>query len=244
MTLFLLPVGGAITLTPNSHIYAICILDSLKTVSLIHVSVVPPSTVHDRRLDQQTVLLRVSPLFCLYVLFSVFCFRCSPWIPSPTLEQGERSLKGHTRLFLVLASLISYPDDAFCAFYDASLNTACRALSSEDGTRANFATFVEWTIGEKRISVPRRISPVPLPTQCPAHHLPAALSPEPATTDEPLPHGATELRIAPELRFPSDQVQETGNHARHEEESRGQWDRGEELRPLQHDWGWAVYGSG
>ncbi len=73
-------------------------------------------------------------------------------------------------------------------------------------------------------SVPRRISPVPLPTQCPAHHLPAALSPEPATTDEPLPHGATELRIAaePELRFPSDQVQETGNHARHEEESRGQ----------------------
>ncbi len=59
------------------------------------------------------------------------------------LEQGERSLEGHTRLFLVLSS---YPDDALCSFYDAGLNIAYRAPSSEDGPRANFAAFVEWTL--------------------------------------------------------------------------------------------------
>lgn len=78
------------------------------------------------------------------------------------LEQGERSLEGHTRLFLVLANLSSYPDDALYAFYDASLNSAYRAPLDEEGPRANFDTFVEWTVQSR--------------TQCPAHHLPTARS--------------------------------------------------------------------
>ncbi|KAI2664235.1 Adenosine deaminase [Labeo rohita] len=102
-------------------------------------------------------------------------------------------------------SLTSYPDNTLCVFYDTSLNPVCRAPSSEDGPRANFATFVEWT----------------LPTQCPAHHLPTVrsirLSPPmrmshrpPLATDKPSPQGATELRIVmeSELRVPSDQVRE------------------------------------
>ncbi len=65
------------------------------------------------------------------------------------LEQGDRYLEDHTRLFLMLANATSYPDDAICAFYDASLNTTCRALSSEDGPREDFATYVEWTLARK-----------------------------------------------------------------------------------------------
>ncbi|KAL0147822.1 hypothetical protein M9458_056899, partial [Cirrhinus mrigala] len=49
------------------------------------------------------------------------------------LEQGEKSLKGHTRLFVFLANLTSYPDDMLCSFYDTSLNSECRAVASEDG---------------------------------------------------------------------------------------------------------------
>ncbi|KTG47386.1 hypothetical protein cypCar_00038721 [Cyprinus carpio] len=62
------------------------------------------------------------------------------------LEQGERSLEDHTRLFLALAELTIYPDDTLCAFYDANLNTACSVPSSEDGPRAEFAAIVEWTL--------------------------------------------------------------------------------------------------
>ncbi len=61
------------------------------------------------------------------------------------LEQGDRSLEDHTRLFLCVANATSYPGDVLCSFYDASLNTASRALSSEDGPREDF-TFVEWTL--------------------------------------------------------------------------------------------------
>ncbi len=56
------------------------------------------------------------------------------------------------------------------------------------------------------------ISPDPLPTQCPAHHLPAAWSAclSPPLTDEPSSQGATEPRIATELELQrtSEQVQE------------------------------------
>ncbi len=67
------------------------------------------------------------------------------WMDQTLNTQTIKGLK--TRLFLVLASLTTYPDDALCVFYDASLNIACRAPSSEDGPRANFAAFVEWTLG-------------------------------------------------------------------------------------------------
>ncbi|KTF81875.1 hypothetical protein cypCar_00043351, partial [Cyprinus carpio] len=85
----------------------------------------------------------------------------------------------HTRLFCVLASLTNYLDDKFCAFYDAIWNIVYRAPLSEDGPRGNFTTFVErhWREMDLRSPpVPRSSSPVPLPTQSPAHHLPAQRS--------------------------------------------------------------------
>lgn len=83
--------------------------------------------------------------FCFHFFLSVFLFPLCPWIPSfilleyllLLLEQGERSLKGHTRLFLVLANLSSYPDDALYAFYDASLNSAYRAPLAKEGPRVD-----------------------------------------------------------------------------------------------------------
>ncbi len=124
----------------------------VKAVLLNHVSIVPPSTVHDRGPHHQAVLLHVSPPFCL-CLIQCFFFPLLPMDPLAhleylplLLEQGERLLNGHTTLFLVLASLTSYLDDALCAFYDASWSTANRALSSEYGPRVNFAAFVEWTL--------------------------------------------------------------------------------------------------
>ncbi len=99
--------------------------------------------------------LTVTSVFCFCFFPSVFCFRCVSlmdpllrleFLLLLLLEQGERSLEDHTRLFLVLAHTTSYLDDALCSFYDASLTTACRALSSEDDPRADFAVFVEWIL--------------------------------------------------------------------------------------------------
>ncbi len=113
--------------------------------------------------DMVLVVQVRSSVMCNFCVFPVFFLSVvPPWIPllHPEyllllLEQGEKSLEGHTRLLLVLTSLTTYLDDALCAFYDASLNIACRAPSSEDGPRANFAAFVEWTLAWKRLSVPR-----------------------------------------------------------------------------------------
>ncbi|KTF87732.1 hypothetical protein cypCar_00046815, partial [Cyprinus carpio] len=69
-------------------------------------------------------------------------------IPPPPAGSGDRSLEDHisVSLFLMLANTTSYPEDVLCTFYDASLNTACRAPSSEDGPREGFATFMQWTV--------------------------------------------------------------------------------------------------
>ncbi len=138
------------------------------------------------------------------------------------LEQGDRSLEDHTRLFLLLANATSYPDDALCAFYDASLNTACRALSSEDGPREDFAAFVEWTLS--RNGSPLTVSPeddlarsTPDPEPSPPSPCGAEQQPEPTDDGEPFPTAinepvqsrATEWKIAPEVEpNPSDQVRE------------------------------------
>ncbi|KAL0159366.1 hypothetical protein M9458_043091, partial [Cirrhinus mrigala] len=96
------------------------------------------------------------------------------------LEQGDRSLEDHIRLFLVLANHTSYPDDALYLFYDTSFNTS-KALSSEDVPQESFAAFVEWILPD----------PLPKPT--------ADRKPELAETTEPPPHGAPKPRIAAEL---------------------------------------------
>ncbi len=112
----------------------------------------------------------------------------------------------------MLANATSYPDDPLCAFYDASLNTASRALSSEDGPREDFAAFVEWTLA--RNGSPLTISPgddlvrsTPEPEPSPPSLRGAEHQPEPTDDGEPFPAAirepaqsrATEQRIASDV---------------------------------------------
>ncbi|KAI2648000.1 RNA-splicing ligase RtcB [Labeo rohita] len=125
------------------------------------------------------------------------------------LKQGELPLEGYT--FQLVAQTTSYPDDALCAFYDASLNVSCRASSSEDCPRADFAAFVEWTQARNRSSFPAcsmknlaGATPDPEPSQPPPR--PAEYQPEPTddgelkpdATSEPSQIGATEQLITTE----------------------------------------------
>lgn len=71
-----------------------------------------------------------------------------PEYPLFLLEQGDKALKDHTRLFLLLANTTSYPDDTLCAFYDASINIEFRAPSSKDGPRE-----VVWTLARHSATV-------------------------------------------------------------------------------------------
>ncbi len=138
------------------------------------------------------------------------------------LEQGDKSLEDHTRLFLMLANATCYPDGTLCSFYNASLNTTCRALSSEDGPRGDFAAYVEWTLarnGSPLTVCPEddlaRSTPDPEPSPpspCGAKHQPEPTDdgePFPAVICEPAQSRATERKIAPEVEpNPSDQVRE------------------------------------
>ncbi|KAI2647234.1 Opioid growth factor receptor [Labeo rohita] len=117
-------------------------------------------------------------------------------------------------MFQLVAHTTSYPDDALCAFYDVSLNASCRAPSSEDGPRADFAAFVEWTLARNRSSFPAcsmknlaGATPDPEPSQPSPRH--AEHAHEPTVGGKPEPR-ATELPIAmeSELHEPSDQVPE------------------------------------
>ncbi|KAI2652665.1 Myosin-1 [Labeo rohita] len=142
------------------------------------------------------------------------------------LKQGDLPLEGYTIMFQLVAHTTSYPDDT-CVFYNASLNASCRAPSSEDGPRADFATFVEWTLARNRSSFPAcsmdnlaSATPDPEPSQPPR---PAESQPEPtddeelqpAATSVPSLRGATEQLITtePELHEPSDQVHEPATMA-------------------------------
>ncbi|KAI2660092.1 Opioid growth factor receptor [Labeo rohita] len=140
------------------------------------------------------------------------------------LKQGDLPLEGYTIMFQLVAHTTSYPDDALCAFYNASLNASCRAPSSKDGPRADFAAFVEWTLARNKPSFPAcslkslaSATPDPEPSQPPPRHAEHEPEPEPTTdgshatsaTQEPSPIGATERAIATELeKFASDQVRE------------------------------------
>ncbi len=130
--------------------------------------------------------------------------------PRPGRAGGPIS-REHTRLFLFVANATGYQDDARCAFYDASLNTACRALLSEDGPQEDFAAFMEWTL--VRNGSPLTVCPeddlarsTPDPVHSPpsphcAERMPEPTAdgePEPVVTDEPSSHRVTVLRIAAE----------------------------------------------
>ncbi len=183
----------------------------------------------DRMTNLKNSYLYVYPPFCFPYFPSVFffplCFPMEPLLRPKfllLLEQEDRSLEDHTRLFRFLANTTSYPDDALCSLYDASLNTACRALSSKDGPREDFAAFVEWTLARNGspLTVSQeddlaRSTPDPEPSPPSPHgteHQPEPTDdgePFPAVICEPARSRATERMIVPEVEpNPSDQVRE------------------------------------
>ncbi|KAI2646234.1 Sulfur carrier protein FdhD [Labeo rohita] len=103
------------------------------------------------------------------------------------LEQGDKSLTN----LLLLANTTSYPDNALCAFYDASVNTACRAPSSEDGPQEDFAAFNATPDLAPSSPSPCCVERMLKPTIDGEHKL--------TNVDEPLVHGATEQQIFVEL---------------------------------------------
>ncbi len=140
-------------------------------------------------------------------------------------------LEDHTRLFLVLAALTSYPDDALCAFYDASLNISCRVLSSEDGPQANFAAFVEC---HSRPSAQPTISPLRGAhawahrwRRARAHRDRRAIVARIDRAEDRCRAGAANV---------VSQGAWAGNNARLEAERHGRCEHGEELRHLHRGW--------
>ncbi|KAI2659211.1 Neurofilament medium polypeptide [Labeo rohita] len=146
--------------------------------------------------------VNVFPVTAAAVLNKIFWFRCVfPMDPllRPEfilLKQGGLPLEGYTTMFQLVADATSYPDDALCAFYDTSLNASCRAPSSEDGPRADFAAFVEWTLARNRST------PDPEPSQPPPRHAEHAHEP---TVREPAIVTAT-VRSSVEREYAEDSI--------------------------------------
>ncbi len=120
------------------------------------------------------------------------------------LEQGDRSLEDHTRLFLCFADATSYPDNALCSFYDASLNTASRRCRPKMVLeRISPPSWSGLWRETNRYSpfAPWMILPHPLLTQSPAHHLPAvrSISPNPPMTESLFPLRSTSKHKAERL---------------------------------------------
>ncbi len=152
-------------------------------VSSFLASLLPEN--RDRRTDRNSYL-RVYPLFCFPFSISVFVSVVFPWIPSFAQSTSSSCWsRGRDRSRVT-------PDCSWSSPGSPPTRT----------TRSVRSTTPAWTprterrrprMALERISpplwsgywremdlrsqpVPRRISPVPLPTQCPAHHLPAARS--------------------------------------------------------------------
>ncbi len=199
---------------------------------------------------------------CFCFLLSVFSFRCVPMDPLVRpefllllLEQGDRSLEDHTRLFLLLANTTSYPDDALCSW--------CKPEHREQS-----AVVRRWSLrgirhlrgvdsGEKRIA-PHRLSwgwsrqihsrPSAQPTISPlrrahawAHHWRRARARRDRRAIAAQSDRATDR---PGAAYDVRSGARACDCAHHEGASRGRCERGVKLRPLHHGWGWAVNTSG
>ncbi len=154
------PVGSTCWMLCVSRVIFPCDSSIKDCLTFLRVSIVPPTVNRDRRLDQNVTSV-CSLGFC-FPLSLCFCLRCvlpvdplaRPEFLLLLLEQGERLLEDHTRLFLVLANIPCYLDDALCTFYDASLNPECKEPLSKDGPRADF------TAGHSGPSAQPTISPL------------------------------------------------------------------------------------
>ncbi len=210
-------VFPAVPLSPVFHVGLLKSLVLWTLCLLVPDSLTPGHC--DRITDPKTVTSAFSLCF-VYSFYSVFlfplCVHMDPLLRPEflllLLEQEDRSFEDHTRLFLFLANTTSYPDDALFSFYDTSLNTACRALSSEDGPRKDFAAFIEWTLA--RNGLPLTVSQeddlarsTPDPEPSPPSPRGMEHQPEPTDDGEPFPAAiceparsqATERMIVPEV---------------------------------------------
>ncbi len=115
------------------------------------------------------------------------------------LEQGDRSLEDHTEDFVILANYMSYPDSCLCSFYITGLNTSTREQLSGDGPReieraSPHSSSGCWCPASRNSPwTSWMLTPVPLGTQSPVIHHPAARrcpSP-PQTESQSLPRSLT-----------------------------------------------------
>ncbi len=190
---------------------------------------VPSSRKRDRRTDRN-----INSMFVPSILFLV---SMDPLIRRRyillLLELGERSLEGHTRLFLVLANLTTYPDDVLCAFYSASLNIACGAV------------IQGWTSSKfHRICGVDTHWREPLSTQCPAQHADRRDRTRRDQQSIAAQSDWAEVRCGTRDANDVSQGAWAGNNACLEGECHGRCERGEELQPpallLRVSWAWRV----
>ncbi len=154
------------------------------------------------------------------------------------LEQGDRSLEDHTRLFLLIANTTSYPDDA-------------SDDASEDGPQEDFAAIGEWTLVSKGSPLPichvdnlarSTSNPVPSPpSRCcvermsePTADRRAIITRSDRATNRHRAGAAENVRTGARA----------GDCAHHEGASHGLCEHGVEWSPLHRGWGWAVHTSG
>ncbi len=182
-------------------------------------------------------------------LWTVLCVFLDPLVRPEflllLLEQGDRSLEDHTRLFLLLANATSYPDD--CALL--LLWCKCRRpkMVLKRILPPSWSGFWRET-DRPSPSATWMISPDPLPTQSPAHLLPTVRSISPSP---PMMESLVSAKLSDWVEDrPGSWAQpvwpgaRSGDSGHHEGASRGRCERGMELRPLHRSWGWADYTAG
>ncbi len=163
------------------------------------------------RITDHNVNLGVYPPFCFSFL-SVFSFRLIPYasllparISSPPAGAGDKSLEDHTGPFLMLANATCYPDGTLCSFYNAKPETPraerCRPKMVLEGISPPTWSGLWRETDHPSLSALRMISPDPLQTQSPAHHLPAvrSTSPSPPMTESHFPPRSASQRKAERL---------------------------------------------
>ncbi len=176
-----------------------CLWTSLKIVSSIPRLLVPPRTRRDRRPDWNCNL-RVFPTVFVSVFSSVFCFRSVPlWIPPFALNSSSSCWsRGSIRSRTI--SDCFWPSRNSPATRTTRSAHSMTQASTPHAERCRPKMVLErnsppswsglWRETDRPSQSPKRmISPDPLQTQSPAHHLPAvrSTSPSPPMTESHFP---------------------------------------------------------
>ncbi|KAL0174639.1 hypothetical protein M9458_030607, partial [Cirrhinus mrigala] len=119
------------------------------------------------------------------------------------LEQGDRSLKDHTKDFVFLSKYMYYPDSCLSSFYRTGLNTATRAQLASPQIIVRTVDIMD-----NDTSPTQDPEPSPPPPRLAEHEPEPTTDGEPNATERSLKE-ATARRIATEPEpIPSNQVRE------------------------------------